>query len=322
MARTIPANKRFRTYGLVRVDAVDGLKLHVKLFVVERMLHVVEDVLLLEHTIGELGIVMGDMTIVVALDGVARHHRAIEHDARLDIGVVDEIDARRQRRGEIDVALCEQSVNGRNYTLHDLLDIDFVFSGAKGEIVIAQASVNPAIGEELAHAARGLDEHPVTQLGAEELVEGLEVLDIPDGEQILLLGTSVNHALHLAQEGLARIEPRKIIMVGNPSRFLEHAHAHALLFKLTGIDDEADATSHDLGLDGLGKKVGGSRVKGMNLSSSHAVGRDDDDGNVGDGGIRLLFGKHVESGLARHVQIEQDGIDTVLSMLAHDLEGI
>ena len=322
MPRTVPANERLRAYGLIGINAVNGLELNLELPVFECVLHVVEDVLLLEHAVRELGVVVSDMTVVIALDGVSGHHGAVEHDAHLDIGILDEVHARGERGSEVDAVLREKATDITYDALHDLLDVGIAFPEAEGEIVITEASVHATAGKQVVHAARGGDEHLVTQGGAEQLVEGLEILEIPDGEQVLLVGMGIDHVLHLAQEGLSRVKPREVIVIGDPSGLLEHAHAHALLFEFAGVYDETDATPHDLRLDGLGEEVGGSRVKGMDLGRGHAVSRDDDDGNVGDGRVRLLFGKDVESGLPRHVQIEQDGVDTVLTALAHDVEGI
>ena len=97
MPRTVPANERLRAYGLIGINAVNGLELNLELPVFECVLHVVEDVLLLEHAVRELGVVVGDMTVVIALDGVSGHHGAVEHDAHLDIGILDEVHARGER---------------------------------------------------------------------------------------------------------------------------------------------------------------------------------------------------------------------------------
>ena len=95
-----------------------------------------------------------------------------------------------------------------------------------------------------------------------------------------------------------------------------------MLLELTRVDDKVNAAPHDFGFDGLGEEVRGTSIERVYLGGGHAVCRDDDNGNIRNGGIRLLLGEHVEAGLSGHVQIEQHSVNALLAALAHDVEGI
>ena len=139
---TMPTHESFGTDGKICRDIVDGMKLDMELAVLERVFHIVENVLLLEHALGELGIVVGDMTIIVPFDRVARHHGMIEHDAGLDAVILDAIDAGNERGREVDVALREEGADFIGDAFDDVFDIGFALFEAKGEVVVSQTSID------------------------------------------------------------------------------------------------------------------------------------------------------------------------------------